>query len=82
MATEKQIRGTFKINHDELSEQYYSGKSGMSKSTFDTLHGQIWLDMDAVLIAEGFMSPEIPARDFGAELDEVKARVRDLELTK
>lgn len=79
MITEKQIRASFKMVHDELSEGYYSGKSGMGKAEFDTKHGEVWSDMDAVLIAQGFKSMPIPVRDLAAEIDELGLRVKKLE---
>ena len=77
--TEEEIITSSKMAHDELSESYYSGKSGMDKAAFDRLHAQNWFDMNEVLIAGGFRSPPVPVRDLAAELDQVKARVGDLE---
>ncbi len=77
--TEQQIRASFKMVHDELSEDYYSGKSGMSKEEFDTRHAGNWQDLEAVLIAAGFLEPVVPGRDFANELELLEARVKRLE---
>ena len=78
MATEKEIRDNHKKIHDDLSEDYYKKKL-MSKEDFDYYHGQNWADMEAELIAEGYLSPPEPIRDLATEIDELKARVEKLE---
>lgn len=55
--TEAEIRAYWKDLHDTLSADYYDGTSGLSKEEFDTQHGQIWADMEAELIAEGYKQP-------------------------
>lgn len=57
MLTEEEIRAKYMVLHNELSESYYSGASGLTKEEFDTQHGQIWNDMKAELIAEGYIQP-------------------------
>jgi len=57
MATEAEIKAYYKAFHDELSEAYYGGTSGLTKEQFDLQHGQIWDDMTAELIAEGYLMP-------------------------
>ena len=79
METEKQIKASFKVTHDDISEWYYSGKSGMDKATFDHLHGAIWADMESELIAMGYLTPPVPARDLPAEIDALIYRIKALE---
>jgi len=57
MTPAAEIRATYKALHDELSESYYAGTSGLTKEEFDTQHGQIWANMEAELIAEGHLQP-------------------------
>jgi len=57
MASEAEIRASYKLQHDELSADYYAGTSGLTKEEFDTQHGQIWNDMESELIAEGYRQP-------------------------
>ena len=79
MANEAEIRAKYKEYHDLFSESFYSGTSGLTKERFDTQHGQIWANMEADLIAAGFIVPAQPPRDLGKEIDELKTRVRKLE---
>lgn len=52
--TADEIRIKYKELHDNLSESYYKGTSGLTKEEFDIQHGQIWADLETELIAEGF----------------------------
>jgi len=72
MATEAEIKARYKEIHDNLSEDYYKNHL-MSKEDFDFYHGQNWNDMEAELIAEGYLKPPEPVRDALAEIDELKA---------
>lgn len=79
MPIEAEIKAKYKKLHDDLSDAYYGGTSGLTKEEFDIQHGKIWGDMETELIAEGFMLPLEPARDLPAEMDDLKARVEKLE---
>jgi len=57
MPTEQEIKANYKQLHDVLSESYYDGTSGLTKEEFDFQHGQIWNDMEALLIVEGYITP-------------------------
>lgn len=61
MVTREGIRAKYKKLHDDLSEAYYGGTSGLSKEEFDFQHGKIWSDMEDELIAEGYSSPPEPS---------------------
>lgn len=80
MPTEAEIKANYKAQHDALSEGYYAGTSGLTKEQFDQQHGQIWSDMEATLIAAGYLIPPVPARDLAAEVDELKEKVKKLEV--
>jgi len=49
MKTKQQIIAKYKKQHDELSQAYYTGTSGLTKEEFDRQHGQNWDNMDAKL---------------------------------
>ena len=66
MPTEKEIRDNYKEQHDTLTADYYGGTSGLTKEQFDIQHGQIWSNMEAELIAEGYIIPPEPPRDLAA----------------
>lgn len=72
--TEEEIRARYKKIHDELSEDYYKNHL-MSKEDFDYLHGQNWIDMEAELIAEGYLKPPEPVRDLEAEIDKINKKL-------
>ena len=78
MLTEKEIRIKYKEAHANLEEEYYQNKL-MSKEDFDYLHGQNWDNMEAELIDKGYLSVPEPPRDYDAELDELRAKVKVLE---
>lgn len=77
--TAEKIKTKYKTLHDELSEAYYAGTSGLTKEEFDLQHGKIWADMEAELIAEGYRQPPEPVRDAFVEIDDLKVRVKKLE---
>ena len=79
MLAEKEIKEKYKKLHDELSTGYYTGTSGLTKEQFDLQHGKVWADMEAELIAGGFILPPILPRDLEAEIDDLKARIEKLE---
>jgi len=58
--TAEEIRYKHKALHDELSDAFYAGTSGLTKEEFDLQHGRIWADMEAELIAEGYLTPPAP----------------------
>lgn len=82
MSTEKEIKANYRKLHDDLSEIYYGGTSGLTKEEFDYQHGQIWSNMEAELIAKGFLTIPEPPRDLVAEIDEIKASLSILERNK
>ncbi len=57
MPTEAEIKAKYKNLHDTLSENYYAGTSGLTKEEFDIQHGKIWANMEAKLIAGGYLIP-------------------------
>jgi len=81
MATEAEIKATHKEIHDSLEENYYI-KHLMSKEDFDYLHGQNWADMEAELIAGGYLKPPESVRDLEAEIDEITAKLADYDSLK
>ena len=79
MPTEKEIKDNYKAQHDILTKNFYAGISGLTKEQFDLQHGKVWADMEAELIAGGFITlPPLP-RDLEAELDALKTKVEKLE---
>ena len=78
MPTEKAIKDMHKQLHDTLSEDYYKNKL-MSKEDFDYYHGQNWDDMETELIAKGYRAIPEPTRDLLAEIDELKADIKELK---
>ena len=81
MKTEVEIKAPYITSHNELGEQYY--KMGViTKEEFDLLHGQNWNDLRAELIAEGYLIIPPPPRDLKVEIDELKARLDSLEVSK
>ena len=78
MPTEIEIKTNHKTLHDTLTEDYYQNKL-MSKGDFDYYHGQNWADMEAELIAEGYLTPPEPVRDLAAEIDGLKAEIEKLK---
>lgn len=57
MPTEAEIIANYKAQHDTLSESYYGGISGLTEDEFNLQHGKIWNDMEAELIAKGYIQP-------------------------
>ena len=78
--TENEIGDKYKALHDNLSKSYYSGQSDLTKEAFDAQHGQVWVDMEAELIAEGYRKPPEPVRDLEKEIDELKAKVEAMRI--
>ncbi len=78
MPTIEKMKTKYKELHDLLSESYYNFHN-LSKSEFDIQHGKIWSDMEAELIAEGFLIPPEPPRDLLAEIDDLKTRLEKLD---
>ena len=76
MPTEKEIKNTHKQLHDDLSEIYYDGTMGLTKEEFDIQHGMIWDTMRDELVAAGHLTIPEPPRDLAAEIDELKAKLK------
>jgi len=72
--TAKEIKAHYKELHDTLSKAYYDGSSGLSKEEFDLQHAQVWTDMEAELVAGGYLIQPGPS-----ELEKLKGRVKALE---
>lgn len=78
MPTKAEIDQEYRDRHADLEARYY--KTGeLEKAEFDQLHGQLWNNHQAELIAGGHRKPAQPARDLGAEMDNLKGRVTNLE---
>ena len=78
MATPEEIRSTYKQIHDTMTKEFYPlKKAGLIdnelQAIFDISHGQNWNDMNAELIAEGYLKPYIDP------LIKLEARVEQLE---
>jgi len=70
---------------DEVIGQHRELKKGKSIDEFNILHGEIWRNHEAELIAEGYLEsrPELePPRDLLAEIDKLQHRVEELEAKK
>jgi len=74
MVTETKIKDNHKKIHDDLTEDYYKNHL-MPKEDFDYYHGQNWTDMEAELIAEGYIKPPEPVRDAFAEIDKINEKL-------
>ena len=75
-----EIRVKHKKLHDELSEAYYGGTSGLTKEEFDLQHGKVWSDMDIeIKTATDYAEPVSP-RNLEAEIDALKVRISALEM--
>ena len=83
MPTEKEIKDIHKQLHDDLADIYYGQepKGQLTKEEFDALHGQIWNTMRDDLIAEGHLTIPEPPRDLVAEIDELKAKLKQAGIT-
>ena len=71
--TEAKIKANYLKLHNELSDGYYSGASGLTKKEFDTQHGQIWTDMESELRAGGFIAEPEPIVDWQTEYDKASS---------
>ena len=80
MPTISEIKIKYKALHDELSESYYAGSSGLTKEEFDLQHGKMWSDMEAELKTASDYIESIPPRDLETEIDDLKARIETLEM--
>jgi len=86
MPTEQERKAKYQKLHDDLSKAYYGGTSGLTKAEFDAQHSQIWSNMEAELIAGGFMTAPVivdwKAEWLTADTDTKKLKVlaRRLEL--
>ena len=77
--TEAEVKTYYKALHDDLSESYYAGTSGLTKEQFDYEHAKIWDDMQKELILEGYIIVGEPAMDIPKEINEIKGRLNILE---
>ena len=66
--------------HEELEVRYYK-EGSLAKEEFDLFHGENWNNLEASLILHGFLEPRGIIRHLDEELDELKERVRKLELS-
>lgn len=61
MPTEAEIKAKYSLLHDELSDSYYL-RHELTKEEFDLQHGNLWINMETELIAEGYL-PQVPDPD-------------------
>lgn len=73
MVTEAEIKTKHKEIHDSLTKDYCKNHL-MSKEEFDYLHGQNWNDMEAELLAKGYLKPPEPS-----EIDKIWAEIEKLK---
>ena len=72
---QEEIIAKYTKQHNELSETYYAGTSGLTKEEFALQHSKIWSDMDdEIKTANDYVEPILP-RDLAAEIDDLKARI-------
>jgi hypothetical protein len=58
MKVEEMVQ-TAKNAHDDLTREFYSGKSGMPREVFEVAHEKIWKDLEEDLkTAEDYIAPE------------------------
>jgi FMN phosphatase YigB (HAD superfamily) len=74
--TLEEIRARYVGLHADLERRFYK-EHAMTKEEFDSLHQKLWQDYDQELANAGFLAPE--PRDLAKEIDELKARVAELE---
>ncbi len=79
MTTEVEIKAEYIKSHDKLEEQYYKYNL-ITKEEFDLLHGQNWNDMEAELLAGGYIKPPEPVMDYESEILKLKAEVETLKV--
>jgi len=82
--TKDEIIAKYKQQHYDLKMPFYGKKRTVGvtpeeQATFDLEHGQIWNNMEAELIAGGYIIIPEPPRDLEAEIDELKVKVKKLE---
>lgn len=73
----------FDIQDEGKPSQCRQLKAGKTIEDFSLSHGKIWHDHEAELVAGGFLQPvevEPPPRDLEKEIDDLKARVENLEV--
>jgi len=77
--TAEEIKAKYKTLHDDFTEGYYRGSSGLTKETFDIQHGKIWADMEAeIKTASDYIVPE-PVKDLAQRVSELEAKIAVLE---
>ena len=80
--SEKEIRDKAKLVHDTRSATFYAlspkGRK-KAKAKFDLDHGKIWSDMEAELLAAGYLTIPKPPRDLEAEIDELRTEIEKLK---
>ena len=72
----------FDIVNKGKPTQHRVKRIGKFLTEFNQRHGDIWKAHEAELIANGFMEapiPPEPVRDLEAEIDELKAKIAQLE---
>jgi len=73
LSSENEIRESFKLLHDELTERYYKDPDSFigGKIAFDAQHATIWLDMAKALVDAGYI--EKPSADISELVGEIRA---------
>jgi len=78
MPTKDELTKAAKIEHDGLTESYYSGYSELTKAQFEALHAAIWDRLEADLIAYGYKEAPIDYKKLFAEAGNTDERVQIL----
>ncbi len=88
MPTVKEVQLKYKEQHDTKSKVFYDKKhseegiTAQEQADFYSWHKQLWIDFDnEVKTASDYVAPPPPKpkRDFAKELDELKAKIEELE---
>lgn len=76
----EEIDAKYLKRHAELEARFYCESPELSEEEFKRLHGELWQEHEEELRAAG-LCESIPAlqRDLGAEIDDLKQRVGQLE---
>ena len=77
MLTAEEITDIAKKEHANLTELYNSGE--ITRIEFNLLHDSILEKLDADLIEAGYRFPPVPVRDYGKEIDAIKAEIAILK---
>ena len=79
--TAKEIKTSYKMAHDELSELHYQKKHTVGvtpeeQAQFDLQHGKILADMREELIAEGYLVVLPPVKSLEERVAELEAKLK------